>query len=65
MKPDHFKYLRSPATNNPLQLKDEIIENGRIKSRILFDASSARQYPIVNFIPRFVPAENYALGFGF
>lgn len=65
MKTDHLKYLRCPKTKNDLYLKNETIENGRIKEGILYERSSNNEYPIVNFIPRFVPAENYASGFGF
>lgn len=64
----NFKYLsllRCPKTNAALELKNEIIADGRIKEGILVELTSGNQYPIVNFIPRFVPLENYATGFGF
>lgn len=65
MKIEHLKYLRCPRTKKQLILKNEILEKGRAKTGILLEPSSGAEYPIVNFIPRFVPVENYASGFGF
>src|SRR5262245_62171932 len=39
-------------------------EHGEIIEGRLTDRASGTQHPIVNGIPRFVPAENYAANFG-
>ncbi len=39
--------------------------NGRIKEGLLVEPGSGNQYFIVDYIPRFVPSENYAKSFGF
>lgn len=65
MNPEHISFLRCPKKFKALILKYENLVNGRVKDGILFEPISGNQYPIVNFIPRFVPSENYASGFGF
>ncbi|MBL7874123.1 MAG: methyltransferase domain-containing protein [Cyclobacteriaceae bacterium] len=65
MNPNYLSLLRCPKSNHSLVLKDEVVVNGRIKEGSLVDPLSGTRYPIVNFIPRFVPLENYASGFGF
>jgi SAM-dependent methyltransferase len=65
MNPKYLSLLRCPRTNAALELRNEIITNGRIQEGMLVETVSGNQYPIVNFIPRFVPLENYASGFGF
>lgn len=63
---DHLVYLRCPVTLLPLQLKVLDVDlNDRVKEGILFEPSSGKEYPIVNYIPRFVPVGNYATSFGF
>ena len=64
MIPEHVKYLRCPATKRSLELKAEIIANGNVKLGYLYEPVSGNQYPIINFIPRFVPLDNYANNFG-
>ena len=65
MKLDYLKYLVCPQTRRQLQLLEPCIaENGRIKEGELLEPVSGNKYPIVNFIPRFVPQENYASNFG-
>lgn len=64
MRLEHLKYLRCPKTGAELMLADEVVENGRVKEGRLV-APSGESYPIVNFIPRFVAADNYAANFGF
>lgn len=65
MKLDHSKYLVCPRTGRPLQLDEScILENGRVKQGTLSEPVSSHRYPIVNFIPRFAPQENYASNFG-
>ena len=64
MRKEFIKYFRSLATGSPLVLKNEVIENGRIKEGVLCDEMAGVEYPIVNYIPRFVDAHNYADSFG-
>lgn len=66
MKKEHLEFLVCPETGRPLLL--EVIEagsNDRVKEGALNEPISGKRYPIVNFIPRFVPAENYASNFGY
>ncbi len=65
MKPDHLPYLRCPQSGRPLELVDAVLEGGRVRSGTLLEKVEGRRYPIEGFIPRFVPMENYAKGFGF
>jgi SAM-dependent methyltransferase len=64
MRLAHLPVLRCPATLRPLECKVEATENDRVKTGELIEPVDGRRYPIVNFIPRFVPAENYASNFG-
>jgi len=65
MKPEHLKYLVCPRTGRPLQLDEScVLENGRVKQGTLSEPVSGCKYPIADFIPRFVPQENYASNFG-
>lgn len=64
MRLDHLKYLRCPKTGAELTLADEVLEGDRVKEGRLI-APSGERYPIINFIPRFVEADNYAANFGF
>lgn len=64
MRPEHLKYLRCPKTSEQLFLEQGETENGRVKTGLLI-TSSGESYPIVDFIPRFVDADNYAENFGF
>jgi SAM-dependent methyltransferase len=64
MLPEHIIYLRCPKSHRILELKSELIENGRVKSGILIEPINGNKYPIVNFIPRFVTPGNYAENFG-
>ncbi|WP_299455619.1 class I SAM-dependent methyltransferase [uncultured Microscilla sp.] len=64
MQHKHLAFLRNPKNGNLLKIKDEVLEGNRIKSGTLYDEDSNEEYPIINFIPRFVPLENYASGFG-
>jgi SAM-dependent methyltransferase len=64
MNPLHLKYLICPETGKELSLVNEVIENGKIKEGTLLETTSGKKYPITNFIPRFVPLENYSDSFG-
>ncbi len=64
MRIEHLQYLRCPKTYQSLFLKSEVMVGGRIKEGILQTESGEHQYSIVDFIPRFVPQDNYASNFG-
>lgn len=66
MRKDHSIYLACPACQGDLQIADVRAEHeGRIEEGTLRCISCGKDYPIVRHIPRFVPMENYASGFGF
>jgi SAM-dependent methyltransferase/uncharacterized protein YbaR (Trm112 family) len=56
--------LRCPRTGEALRLEASKMEGDRIRSGLLVSTSSGNQYPIREFIPRFVPESNYADNFG-
>jgi SAM-dependent methyltransferase len=65
MKPDHLKFLVCPKTKQPLEIKfSSVVENSRIREGMLIEPIARHEYPIINFIPRFVTQENYAQNFG-
>lgn len=65
MNPDHLKYLVCPKTKQPLEIKfSTVVENKRIKEGMLIEPAAGHEYPIVNYIPRFVSQDNYAKNFG-
>lgn len=65
MKLDHLNYLVCPKTGRPLRLDGpRVVEGGRVKQGELVEPVSGNRFPIVGFIPRFVPQENYASNFG-
>ena len=65
MRVDHLRLLVCPQTGQPLKMGPScVVEDGRIKEGILVEQSSGNEYPIVNYIPRFVPQDNYARSFG-
>jgi uncharacterized protein YbaR (Trm112 family) len=49
----------------PLRLDDARREHEQIERGTLHCEQCGRSYPIVQFVPRFVPSENYANNFGF
>ena len=64
MNPEHIIYLRCPKTKNKLKIESTEIVDGNIKSGYLIEPISKNSYPIINYIPRFVPLNNYANNFG-
>ncbi len=58
-----LEVLVCPRTKEKLTLADAEYDNDRVKSGKL--VCSEYEYPIINYIPRFVSAENYASNFGF
>ena len=64
MNPEHLFYLRCPKTKNKLKLESEEIIDGKVKSGSLIEPISNNKYSIINYIPRFVPLDNYTNNFG-
>lgn len=65
MKEAHIQHLVCPHCHEQLTLKAEEKVGERVKTGSLLCPSCQKQYPIRNFIPRFVPSENYASSFGY
>ncbi|MBT3350652.1 MAG: class I SAM-dependent methyltransferase [Nitrospinaceae bacterium] len=66
MRLDCLGNLLSPATGHELELKPGAeIENDKLKSGELADASAGAVFPVRNFIPRFAGDKNYAATFGY
>ena len=57
--------LACPDCRGALSLRAAREERGEIESGELLCEACSHSYPIVRFVPRFVPAENYAGNFGF
>jgi SAM-dependent methyltransferase len=65
MKREHLRYLVCPQCRSErLEAGAEREEAGRIETGTLTCAECGAVYPIVRWIPRFVPLSNYADGFG-
>lgn len=62
MYPDQLALLRSPVTGGTLELQNAEHVDDRIKSGVLVD-SQGNSFPIRDFIPRFVDANNYCRSF--
>ena len=66
MRKAHLHILVCPKTKKPLEFKTIEVEIAdRVEKGVLIEPTSGNQYPILNYIPRFVPKENYAKSFGF
>lgn len=65
MHPGLLDILRCPRTGGHLQLGDALYREGRIETGCLISDGGQYRYPIINFIPRFVPQSTYADSFGF
>jgi uncharacterized protein YbaR (Trm112 family) len=65
MNPDLLDILACPQCSAALTLSGARLERGEIESGELTCGRCARVYPIVRFVPRFVPVDNYAGNFGF
>ena len=65
MRDSQLQYLACPACAGPLTLRADTREpDGRVATGELACGSCAQAYPIRGGVPRFVPATNYAAGFG-
>jgi uncharacterized protein YbaR (Trm112 family)/SAM-dependent methyltransferase len=61
----HLDLLACPACHHVLRLSaEEEVDAARVMEGRLTCEPCAKEYPIVGGIPRFVPRENYASGFG-
>lgn len=66
MRRDHLRHLVCPECRQDLEWgsvetgSDEVVETGSLRC-----AGCAAEYPVLRGVPRFVPAENYASGFGY
>lgn len=60
----HLHLLACPRCRGALTLRDARSADGRVESGALRCAPCAADYPIRGHVPRFVPPENYATGFG-
>jgi uncharacterized protein YbaR (Trm112 family) len=65
MKHSLLELLCCPECKADLQLTEASEVDGEVESGSLVCAGCKRTYPIVDHVPRFVPAENYASSFGF
>lgn len=65
MKRHHLRYIVCPICKSTLRIASEVITDGdRVIEGELVCTSCAMAYPILRAVPRFVPLENYASGFG-
>ncbi len=66
MKRSHVQYLACPHCSGELDVQsNDSTSVDVITQGTLVCTSCAREYPVVRSIPRFVPLENYASGFGY
>lgn len=65
MKRDFLRILRCSDCSSDLRLEVERESNGEIEEGSLICSRCAHRFPIVRFIPRFAPSENYSSSFGF
>jgi SAM-dependent methyltransferase len=65
MKKELLDLLRCPVSGQRVRLEDSASDGGEISAGWLISACGRYRYPILEGIPRFVPADNYACSFGF
>lgn len=66
MRAEHLDLLVCPKTKKSLELRPGfIVENDRIKCGELSEPVSGNMYTIRNFIPRFIPEDNYVRSFSY
>lgn len=65
MRKEHLKFLICPDCKGELRFASIEAEHGDfIETGTLACGKCCQSFPILKFIPRFVPVENYASGFG-
>jgi SAM-dependent methyltransferase len=66
MRIEHLQYIVCPTCKHDLTFVEIHSQHGdRIESGELQCVNCKNCYPVIHFIPRFVPEENYASSFGF
>ncbi len=65
MKIELLELLRCPKTGQCLMLQEDVDHGQEIQAGWLISEDGHNRYPILEGIPRFVPASNYAESFGF
>lgn len=65
MKHSLIPWLCCAQCAGTLSLVEEQCSEGEVESGLLKCAACQAQFPIIRFIPRFVPLDNYASSFGF
>ncbi len=64
MKLKLLDYMVCPKCGDRIELRGAVYEQGEVKSGVLICITCSTNFPIEDFIPRFVPKENYAANFG-
>ena len=65
MNKEHLKFLVCTKCKNPLKVTECNKSNGQyIESGSLACTECKKTFPIIDFVPRFVPLENYSNNFG-
>ena len=64
MKFEYLLYLCCPACRLDLVLHEDITKDKRVKEGRLICHSCGANYPITNYVPRFIDKQNYADSFG-
>ena len=63
---EHLYLLVCPQTRRQLELINPCVDKmGAVREGILREPVSGNEYPIINYIPRFVSSHNYADSFGY
>jgi len=67
MKLSALPWLQCPACrgSEPFEVKVEAEEGGEVRAGRLHCPGCGSVFPVFDFIPRFVPSDNYAQNFGF
>jgi len=65
MKEQFVTHFCCPGCRGNIKLQTSISDNGEVKEGRLVCSACGSIYPVANYIPRFVPAENYAGSFGY
>jgi uncharacterized protein YbaR (Trm112 family) len=65
MKIKLLDYLRCPKCKEALKLVDEQVDQSEVREGILVCVECAKDFPVVNYIPRMVDDDNYASTFGY
>src|SRR5262245_22930475 len=65
MNRDLLQVLACPGCHQRLEVDVDREAEGEIESGTLRCGACGNAYPILRFVPRFVPADNYSNSFGF